>query len=263
MFFKNSLKSLIYLGLNYTFGLLPVKKASILMYHSIDYNPVFFTMRPEGFQKQMNYLFKKNYNVVALNKLIEYIKNKNIPPKTVVLTFDDGYEDNYFNAFPVLKKYNFPATIFLATGFVGKKKISKSKGISFQMLNWQQIKEMHNSGLIDFEPHTMSHPKLNQIPLKKAKKEILESKEIIEQNLDKKCRFFAYPYGKYNQEIKESLKKNKFWAAVAIKEGLVLSHDDLFNLKRNSVDSLVSFIQFKGKLNYSVILFHLLKTIFK
>ena len=74
------------------------------MYHSIDYNKVFFTVKPENFRKQMDYLYRKKYNVIPLLELVDFLKNKKeIPSKTVVLTFDDGYEDNYFNAFPVFK----------------------------------------------------------------------------------------------------------------------------------------------------------------
>jgi peptidoglycan/xylan/chitin deacetylase (PgdA/CDA1 family) len=232
------------------------------MYHSIDYNPVFFTVRPKEFQKQMSYLSEKKYNVISLKKLFECLTLKNIPPKTVVLTFDDGYEDNYFNAFPILKKYNFPATIFLATAFIGKK-IPNSAEIPLNALNWDQIKEMHNSGLIDFEPHTVHHPRLPLIPLEEAEKEILESKTIIEEKLNKKCKFFAYPHGSYNSQIQEILKKNNFWAALILGEGLVSPKDDPFCLKRVSIDSTTNFIQFKAKLNFSIEFFNFFKKFLK
>lgn len=251
---KNQIKTFGYFVLNFTVGLLPTKKASILMYHSVDYNPVFFTVKPEEFQRQMNYLYEKKYNVVSLNQLLKYLQAKNIPPKTIVLTFDDGYEDNYFNVFPILKKYNFPAIIFLTTGFIGKE-IPNSAGIPLRALNWYQIREMHNSGLIDFQPHTMSHPKLTKISLENAKKEILESKKIIEEKLNKECHFFSYPHGNFNEEIKEILRKNDFWAAVTIKEGLVSLNDDFLVLKRNSVDSTTNMLQFKGKISFSIEIF--------
>jgi len=195
---KNKIKTAIYFGLNVFFGSLPTGKAAILMYHSIDHNKVFFTVTPENFRKQMDLLYKEKYSIISLGELAGLIIDKRaIPLKTVVLTFDDGYQDNYFNAFPILKKYNFPATIFLATGFIGKNRISSS-GATLKILNWDQIIEMHNSGLVDFEPHTVSHLKLHRLSLEEAKKEILNSKRTIEEKLNKKCKFFAYPYGKYN-----------------------------------------------------------------
>lgn len=253
--FNDVLKNLIYLGLNCTFGYLPVKKAAILMYHSVNHNKVFFTVKPENFRKQMNYLYQKKYNIVSLSELVNCLINKKeILPKTVVLTFDDGYEDNYFNVFPALKRYDFRATIFLATNFVGKK-IPNSANIPLPALNWQQIQEMHSSGLIDFEPHTKSHPKLNKISLEEARDEILGSKELIEKQLNKICNFFAYPKGNFNEDIKKILKEGSFLGAVTIKEGLVSNNDDPFSLKRNSIDSQVTFSQFKGKLNLSVDIF--------
>ena len=114
---------------------------------------------------------------------------------------------------------------------------------------------MHNSGLVDFEPHTVSHLKLHRLSLEEAKKEILNSKRTIEEKLNKKCKFFAYPYGKYNLEIIKILKENNFEGAVTLKEGLVSCNDSLFALKRNSIDSSVSFAQFKGKVSLSVKIF--------
>lgn len=247
-------KALIYCALNLIYSDLPQDKASILMYHSIDKNPVFFTVRPSVFAQQMAYLAQNNYNVVSLQKLAFYIKDGNIPGKTVVLTFDDGHEDNYFNAFPVLKKYNFPATIFLATGFMGKK-IPNSANFSLPALNWQQLKEMQRSGLIDFQPHTVSHPKLNYVSLREAEKEILSSKRCIEENLQKACRFFVYPKGYYTVEIEQLLRRQGFLLALTIEEGLVSLKDNPFLLKRNSIDSSVNFCQFKGKISKSVEIF--------
>ena len=257
---KNKIKTAIYFGLNVFFGSLPTGKAAILMYHSIDHNKVFFTVTPENFRKQMDLLYKEKYSIISLGELAGLIIDKRaIPLKTVVLTFDDGYQDNYFNAFPILKKYNFPATIFLATGFIGKNRISSS-GATLKILNWDQIIEMHNSGLVDFEPHTVSHLKLHRLSLEEAKKEILNSKRTIEEKLNKKCKFFAYPYGKYNLEIIEILKKNGFELGLTIKEGLVLATDNYFSLKRNFIGSQTNFIQFKGKLNISI---DILRKIFK
>ncbi len=170
------------------------KGASILMYHSIDNNGVFFTVKPEVFVKQMKYLKDNDYNLIKLSDLVDILEcHKEIPKKTVVLTFDDGYNDNYINMFSVLKKHNFPATIFLVTGLIGKE-INNSQNITLRALDWEQIKEMYGSGLIDFQPHTVNHQELN-------KQEIVDSKKEIEEKLNKKCKFFAYPRGLYDKKI--------------------------------------------------------------
>jgi len=251
---KNEIKTIIHFVLNLFFGWFPIKRIAILMYHSVDYNPVFFTVKPEEFQKQMDYLKNKKYNVISFGQLLKYLQNKNIPSKTVILTFDDGYEDNYFNVFPILKRYNFPAAIFLTVGFVGKE-IPNSAGIPLKALNWDQIREMHSSGLIDFEPHSINHYKLTKIPIEEMKKEILNSKNEIERELLKTCQLFCYPKGKYNQGIINFLRKFGFLGAVTLEPGLVRLNDNPFKLKRNSIDSWVGFPQFKGKLNLSVDIF--------
>jgi len=221
---------------------LPHKKGiSILMYHSVDNNKVFFTVQPEMFEKQMKYLENNDYDVIKFSDLISLLKsNQELSKKTVVLTFDDGFEDNYINVFPVLKKYNFSATIFLTTGLVNKE-MNNSQNIPLKILNWEQIQEMHESGLIDFQPHTVNHRKIN-------KEEIINSKKNIEEKLNKKCEFFAYPRGVCNDEIIDILKYNEFKAARTIKNGKVKKGDDLFKLKRISVNSTTSFIQFKANL---------------
>jgi len=234
MFLKRIIKNFLAL-------VMPRQKGiSVLMYHSIGNNGIFFTVKPEEFARQMKYLKDNKYQVISLADLIESLKlNKPLPRKTVVITFDDGYKDNYANAWPVFKKYDFPATIFLATGLIGQE-IVTSQG-PLPLLNWSQIEEMHQSRLIDFEPHTVYHKELNQ-------SEITDSKRMIEQKLNKKCYFFAYPKGKYNQEIIKLLKDNEFKASLTIEKGLVKKGDDLFKLKRISVNSTTSFIQFKATL---------------
>jgi len=221
---------------------------SILMYHSIDDNKVFFTVKLEAFEKQMKYLKDNNYNVISLTELIKTLESdQKIPEKTVVLTFDDGFEDNYINVFPLLKKYNFPVTIFLVTGLVGQK-INNAQNIPLKMLNWTQIKEMHNSGLIDFQPHTVSHRKFEKMGLKEIEEEIINSKKMIENELGKKCEIFAYPRGYYDIKIIKILKENEFIASRALEKGKVNQGDDPFKLRRISVNSTTSFIQFKANL---------------
>ena len=149
---------------------------------------------------------ENNFNVISLDKLVWYLENNNFPPKTIVLTFDDGYEDNFTNAFPVLKKCNFPAAIFLETDILDNEKINKN-GVVYKMLKWVQVKEMKNSGIIEFGAHTLSHPKLSRLNLMSVEKEIIQSKEILENRLGKKCDFFAYPFGDFNEQTVVIAKK--------------------------------------------------------
>lgn len=214
----------------------PLNRAAILMYHSVSDKEALYAISPKKFAWQMAYLKKNNFNVISLSSLVEMLQNKQIiPPKSVAITFDDGYEDNYLTAWPILKKYNFPASIFLTVNRLNKIYKSQSQNVSFQMLNWPQIQEMRDFGLIDFGPHSLNHPKLGQLENSEAEKEVIESAKIIEEKLDKKCRIFCYPYGYYNQDTIEILKNNGFEAALTVKQGFASAESDgnLFELPRN------------------------------
>lgn len=247
--FKYLIKNLAYYPLNFFSFFLPRKSCSILMYHSISDHRALYAVQPKNFAWQMAYLKGGNFNVISLARLVDLLAvQKEIPDKTVILTFDDGYEDNYLNVFPLLKKYNFPATIFLSAGLIGGQRESKSQDIILNILNWPQIEEMHQSGLIDFQPHTVSHPKLAKISREIAVQEIVESKKLIEKRLNKQCRIFSYPYGNYNQSIIEILKGNGFTAAVTVKPGFIQAEDreTPFELRRNFVFWWSRSAQYRG-----------------
>lgn len=218
----------------------------ILMYHSVGQHKIFFNVKPEEFKRQMDWIYKNGYKVISLKDLAMGSEGK-LAPKTVVLTFDDSFEDLYFNVFPILKEYRFPATVFVATDFIGKEQKNESTGIIFKTLNWEQIKEMHGSGLIDFEPHSCSHRELAGLSLEDARREIVESKRIIEEGLQKQCLCFAYPRGKYSEAIIAALKESGFTAAVTVNPGRARKGNDLLELPRQSIDSATGRLQFLSK----------------
>ncbi len=216
------------------------------MYHSIGDNAEFFAVKLKEFEKQVAYLVEHKFNVISASSLSAMLVAKqSIPPKTVVLTFDDGYEDNYHLAFPVLKKYRLPAAIFLITDRIGQTNTTR-RGNTFPMLNWVQIKEMQASGLVEFYPHSLSHPKLDQLSEEEVTREVRESRTILEEYLNRPAPIFAYPYGRYNQTVLNIMKEQNFKAAFTVKTGRIKEGHPLFELKRNSIDSAVSPAMFKG-----------------
>ena len=147
----------------------------ILMYHHVnEYKGDMVTISPVDFEKQMAYL-KDNFNTIYLSELLSYLKKgKGLPPHTCVITFDDGYYDNFVYAYPILKKYNLKATIFAISSRVGEERngyeiknhyesnlAGALKGCagrpSENFLTWGELKEMEESGLIDIESHTLTH----------------------------------------------------------------------------------------------------------
>ena len=182
----------------YFFWLVPRYTVPILTYHDLGYKGG-IQVTPENFERQMFFLKEKHYNVIPLDELVEGIKKgKKFARNTVVITFDDGYQDNYSYAYPVLKKYGFPATIFLISDYIGNKP---------GFLGWNEIKEMSKNN-ISFGGHTRHHVYLPSIKDKNILwDEIAGCKEIIEKHIGKRIDYFCYPRGGFNEEIEILVKK--------------------------------------------------------
>lgn len=196
----------------------------ILMYHSIDEHEdaTKLSVSPEGFSGQMEFLYRHRYNVISLEEMADLIKKKKkIPPKTVTITFDDGYKNNFLYAYPVLKKYNFPATIFVITDFIGKD----------GYLTWADMNEMQENN-ITFGSHTKSHLWLPHLADEKLREEVFASKEILEKNLKKEIKFISYPIGAYDERVKRVVKEAGYAAACATNPGRDKRWDDVYALKR-------------------------------
>lgn len=230
-------------------------RASILMYHSISEEEDFFCVRSDTFRKQMQRL-KRDREVITMQDLLVRMNKRTMKGTEVVVTFDDGYKDNYTCAFPVLKELRIPATIFITTGLIGKKD-KKGK----DMLSEDEIREMHESGLIDIEPHSVSHPKLTKLQKVDAEKEVQDSKRYLEELLGKTCEFFAYPSGNYNEESVSILRKLHFRAGLTVVEGTMDLSADHFRLCRNSIDRTTSPAQFVGKISRAIDLYCKMKSL--
>ncbi|HQP10733.1 MAG TPA: polysaccharide deacetylase family protein [Candidatus Omnitrophota bacterium] len=196
----------------------------IVMYHQVTFTerPQPNWVSPENFEWQMAYMTDHGYRVIRLGELVEAIKSgKPLPRKTAVITFDDGYANNYTNAFPILKKYGFPATIFVAADKIN------TEGY----LTWDQMKEMLASG-IDIGSHTRTEAYLPDLMVERQRNEIQASKDVLEENLGVPVDYFAYPISGFSDEIKEMVKEAGYKAACATNRGHDRFNKDLFELKR-------------------------------
>jgi len=146
----------------------------------------------------MTFLADSGYQIVSLHEVASCLQyQKPFPAKTAALTFDDGFKNFHQEAFPVLKKFGFPATVFLVVGWCGKENSwpGQLKTIpSFDLLDWKDIKEMAGQG-VEFGSHTMNHPNLSQISSVEAEHEIAQSQKTIQAAIGQDVQFFAYPYG--------------------------------------------------------------------
>jgi peptidoglycan/xylan/chitin deacetylase (PgdA/CDA1 family) len=227
--------------------LLPTRNGGVILaYHSIAYNNAFFTVTPEMFEKQMQFLRMKKWNVLSLGELVSCIsEGLVIPKKTVIITFDDAYADFSENALPILEKYQIPATVFVPTAKVGKS-MKNREGYELPIMSWDQLSKLSQHPLISIGSHTKNHPVLTQITDQETlEAELKESRDEIRNNLDTPCDFFAYPKGKNNSFVQERVKKH-YTAAVGTRIGRVLNHNaDVYHLPRKGVYEYTSFSRFK------------------
>ena len=237
---------------------LPADRAVVLMYHSVDPSTDYFmNVRPERFAAQMAYLKVSGRSVVSLSALALKLKNKEPLGGAIAITFDDGYRDNYTHAYPILQKHGFPATIFVTTDLIGK-----SDKRNLPRLSEGELIDMERSGLIDIEPHSMSHPKLTELTGETVRAEIVGSKERLEQLLGKTCSHFAYPFGSISSEAERIVGECGFESATSVREGTLSRDTHPLTLHRVSIDNTTSMAQFRGKITRAVDFYEWLKWAF-
>ena len=211
----------------------------IFLYHtSSENNPGKYAelyVKPSEFEKQIKYLSDNNYNFCIFDDWYDLYDIK----KPVFITFDDGYEENYTEIFPILKKYNAKATIFL---IAGEDKIQMREDM---------IREMSDSGLVKFESHTLNHPELNKISSDEEKltDELRNSKLKIEEMTGKRVIALAYPHGEYNKKVKE---KTREFYKFGLRDNSGIHRSDIGNyeIRRFAIgrsDSLYDFIRLLKK----------------
>lgn len=196
----------------------------VLNYHLINSQKInALAITPQEFDEQMAYLHNNGYHTISPDELLDYMQDhKTLPDNPILITFDDGYQDAYTEAYPILKKYNFKATVFLITDYIGN---------SNRYLTWEQVKEMHDGGF-SFGSHTLSHISLSAVTNEEAEFQLIKSKEAIEWRLKKPVRYFAHPGGFYNQATSQLLRDAGYRAAFTVNLGRVNTDSDVYALRR-------------------------------
>lgn len=258
----------------------------MLMYHRVNdtLEPNDLVISTANFSRQMQYL-AQNCEVIGVEALLQSpqttvngpqkIQNRGpssvdrgrMRPK-VVITFDDGYRDNYINAYPILKAFKLPAAIFLITGMIGtdKKRPRYDHMRSPDMLSWDEVKEMEGHG-ITFGAHTVNHPHLSKLSYEDQKKEIggsIRTLFVPGSHVSASQLIFCYPYGEYNNDTLKILKEMGIKIAFTVKPGINnISRSNLGNaesspfrqgstsfleLRRTEISGVDSIFDFKKKL---------------
>jgi len=209
---------------------------------------------PKNFEMQIKYLRDNGWHSYTMAEAI--LQKKNLPPKSVVITFDDGYRDNLTNALPILKKYGFKATIYLVNDrhnrdWSGYRK-AKNEGAGLKdeaKLSDDEVRELLDSGLIEIGAHTLTHANLNALSEEKSKNEICASKEQIEACFQTACHSFAYPFGLYGPKDEKIVADCNYTNAVTTEVGIVdLNECNAYEIPRITVSGKDNFYAFILKL---------------
>ncbi len=206
-------------------------RVPILMYHYVSPLPpnadqfrVELTISPEAFRAHAEYLFFEGYSTISFYQLNEALLNGlPLPPKPIILTFDDGYIDHYTNVLPTLQERGFTATFFIITGLVD--------AADPAYLSWEQIQEMAAAGM-DIEPHTKNHLSLREREYDFLVYEMLGSIESLRAYLGRTPHILAYPVGQFDEETLTVARQLPIWRAVTTQPGRYHTTDNRLELDR-------------------------------
>jgi len=241
--------------IGFTFWLRDRYVVPVLTYHHVGILPGKWrlnTVSEKSFEYQMRFIKRHGFHVISFDDLVEGDKKGRLFVRnTVVLQFDDGYDDNYKYALPILKKYGFSAMEFLISDKVGDP----------GFLTWDEVKEMEKYNFLA-GAHTRHHVYLPRVSMIQAQDEIAGSKKVIEGHLGHRIDYFCYPSGGFTEEIKRLVKEAGYRAAVTTNRGKDRFNIDLYELDRihmNSTDDRYSGLILWFKLSGYYNLFRKLK----
>jgi peptidoglycan/xylan/chitin deacetylase (PgdA/CDA1 family) len=231
------------------------KKIPILMYHSVSHttNPKIaqWTIRPELFAEQIAYLHQHAYTPMTVTQFVRARAQTAtvLPSSPIVLTFDDGFADFFTAVLPILKLYDFTATLYVPTAFVGgtSRWLYHEGETTRPMLTWAQLAEISASH-IECGSHSHSHPQLDILPCAIAKDEIVRSKNLLEDHLGQKVSSFSYPFGYHSNAIRRLVQETGYTSACSVKYMMSSEDDDPFSLARLGVGADTTLTEFAALL---------------
>jgi peptidoglycan/xylan/chitin deacetylase (PgdA/CDA1 family) len=215
-----------------------MQRIPILCYHSVaaKRDPRFaeWTVSPEDFAAQMSHLAENGYRALTVAELVDraFSRRESIDPKTVAITFDDGFADFYLEAWPVLRRHSYPATVYVATGFVGETSrwLAPDGEADRPMLSWSQIEELGAAG-IELGAHGHDHVQLDTVSAARADRDIRRSRDALEKVVGP-VKSFAYPHGYYTGRVKRQVAQAGFASACGMKHALSNPKDDRYAIAR-------------------------------
>lgn len=244
-------------------------KIPIIMYHSTNgRNTGKYTVSPALLEEDFLYIKEKGYTAIFIQDLINF-QNKGtiLPEKPIIITFDDGYYNNYLNAFPLLKKHKIKIVMSVVGKYIDDNYKAEKLIPLKNHLTYEQIAEMHKSGLVEFQCHTYNmHNSKKRLGMSKKRKEALEEYKTVitedlthfqnnfKKNLNINCTAICYPFGEYSKETEGIVKELGFKAGLTCNEGinLITRESNLFYLKRYNRPSGKSSEKFFKKIEAKI-----------
>ena len=208
-------------------------KIPIIMYHDIAATKdVSWDVTPDELERHFQALQEGGYTPISMDQMVNHLRTgSQLPEKPVLLTFDDNYIGQYQYAFPLLKKYNYPAVWSVHTRFVGT-------GGKKPKATWDQLREMSKSGLITVASHTVNHLNLKDLSDREIEKEVTESKKVLEKELGIAIDYFTYPEGDFTERAREKIKNAGY------KGALTMSLDSSLERSANESEDLITIMRF-------------------
>jgi len=226
------------------------------MYHQVtpEINPEFndYSITPSMFSDQMSILKRLRFTPINLTQYEEYLSGRSkLPKKPVIITFDDCYQECIDYAVPILKENGFTAVFYVPTDYVGKKShwIVPELGVEFPLINWETIKRLDLEGY-QIGSHSLSHPHLAEIEPTECFDELKKSREILEEKLGHEVVHLAYPYGSFNETVRELAEETGYRTACTTEEWFCREKDDALLLPRINIMGYTSNIDFILKLHF-------------
>lgn len=231
--------ALLYLFWRARFGPPANGSIPVLAYHKVDTRlELGGTMiSPKRFAGHLDYFKRNGYQSVTLSRAVELMRRgEGAGKKYLCLTFDDAYAGLYQHAFPLLKEYGFTATVFVVTDYVGRSNDWDINwgGLKFGHLTWEQMKEMQACG-IEFGSHAQSHRDLRFLSPEELREELAGSRQAMEQNLSAPVTTLSYPFGLYNERVKQAARDAGYLSACSFSPPMKNSILDFYALRRCGV----------------------------
>lgn len=222
----------------------------ILMYHQVSPQPSpkfrRYTVTPRAFDAQMKWLARAGYRTITLDDLCTArAKQVSLPERAAIITFDDGYEESAAYAVPLMARHGFTAIFYLVASLLGQPSrwLLPELGCEFQLFDWNVARGLEKDGF-HCGSHSLHHPHLAELLPATCRDELTRSRRILEEQLGRDVRHLAYPYGSYNDTVRQLAAEAGYVSACSTRKGLSGVEDDILALHRVSIhghDSLADF----------------------